>query len=265
MSSLNLKEGIDSVEGFNSFIPTGSLIPKALAPSKLTDYDTEQEILSSGVVPCDGRSLNTYTYRNLHSIISNIYGGTAYSQGVTDQLGQVTTFNIPDLRTSKKYLTGSNTVNPSITNNSNNLTHTHGIALLPGSFGSNLTTGVNHSHGLTYTSNNVNGITAHSHSTNFTFAAMNSGQIAGFTQAKVDGSAVASASNHSHANGAYNQNFSGGTAANTANTAHTHSQTLSTSSEMPSHSHDVSGYVITENASSSYTYPEITILYFIKI
>ena len=46
---------------------------------------------------CNGQSLNTYTYRTLHEIISNTYGGTAYTAGVTDQPGATTTFNIPNL------------------------------------------------------------------------------------------------------------------------------------------------------------------------
>lgn len=52
----------------------------------------------SGYLLCDGTAYNTYTYRVLHAIVSNIYGGTAYSAGVTDQSGAITTFNLPDLR-----------------------------------------------------------------------------------------------------------------------------------------------------------------------
>jgi len=47
---------------------------------------------------CDGSALNTYTYKDLHAIVSNNYGGTAFSSGVTDQSGATTTFNIPDMR-----------------------------------------------------------------------------------------------------------------------------------------------------------------------
>ena len=52
----------------------------------------------TGYLLCDGTSYNTYTYRNLHAVVSNIYGGTAYSAGTTDQPGAVTTFLVPDLR-----------------------------------------------------------------------------------------------------------------------------------------------------------------------
>ena len=51
-----------------------------------------------GWLLCDGNSYNTFTYRVLHSVISNVYGGTAYAPGTTDQPSAVTTFQIPDLR-----------------------------------------------------------------------------------------------------------------------------------------------------------------------
>lgn len=52
----------------------------------------------TGYLLCDGTSYNTYTYRTLHAVVSNIYGGTAYLAGTTDQPGAVTTFLVPDLR-----------------------------------------------------------------------------------------------------------------------------------------------------------------------
>lgn len=51
----------------------------------------------TGWLLCDAAAYNTYTYRALHAVISNIYGGTAYTPGVTDQPAAVTTFNVPDL------------------------------------------------------------------------------------------------------------------------------------------------------------------------
>jgi len=44
---------------------------------------------------CNGQALNTYSYVELHKIISNTYGGTSYTAGVTDQPGATTTFNLP--------------------------------------------------------------------------------------------------------------------------------------------------------------------------
>tara|TARA_B100001057_G_scaffold294338_1_gene294437 strand:+ start:1566 stop:2537 length:972 start_codon:yes stop_codon:yes gene_type:complete len=52
----------------------------------------------SGWLLCFGQALNTYTYKDLHAIVSNTYGGTAFNAGVTDQSGVSTTFNLPDLR-----------------------------------------------------------------------------------------------------------------------------------------------------------------------
>lgn len=52
----------------------------------------------TGYVFCFGQSLSTVDESSLHSVISNTYGGTAYSEGVTDQAGQTTTFKVPDLR-----------------------------------------------------------------------------------------------------------------------------------------------------------------------
>lgn len=51
-----------------------------------------------GHLLCDGTALNTYTYRELHKVISNFYGGTAYLAGTTDQVGATTTFNVPNLK-----------------------------------------------------------------------------------------------------------------------------------------------------------------------
>jgi len=52
----------------------------------------------AGWLACDGVDYNTYTYRTLHAVISNTYGGTAYNPGTTDQPSASTTFKVPDLR-----------------------------------------------------------------------------------------------------------------------------------------------------------------------
>jgi hypothetical protein len=46
---------------------------------------------------CDGSPVNTFTYQELHKVVTNTYGGTAYSLGTTDQSGVSTTFNLPPL------------------------------------------------------------------------------------------------------------------------------------------------------------------------
>ena len=52
-----------------------------------------------GYIKANGAAnLNTYTYKDLHKAISNTFGGTAYSAGVTDISSATTVFTIPDLR-----------------------------------------------------------------------------------------------------------------------------------------------------------------------
>ena len=93
----HIKDGAitsDKLDGtaISVLMPTGTILPfsGANAPgatSPISDY-----------LICDGRSLNTYDYRELHAVISNTYGGTAHNPGTTDQSGATTTFNIPDIR-----------------------------------------------------------------------------------------------------------------------------------------------------------------------
>jgi microcystin-dependent protein len=52
----------------------------------------------TGYALCDGSAVNTHAKAALHAVISDTYGGTAYNEGVTDQPGVTTTFNLPDLR-----------------------------------------------------------------------------------------------------------------------------------------------------------------------
>ena len=93
----HIKDGAitsDKLDGtaISVLMPTGTILPfsGANAPgatSPISDY-----------LICDGRSLNTFDYRDLHAVISNTYGGTAHNPGTTDQSGATTTFNIPDIR-----------------------------------------------------------------------------------------------------------------------------------------------------------------------
>jgi len=79
LTELNLK--------LNALIPIGSIMLSA-----------RSEVVDSQWMTCDGSAVNTYTYRELHSKISSLYGGTAYQAGVTDQPSAATTFNLPDLQ-----------------------------------------------------------------------------------------------------------------------------------------------------------------------
>lgn len=89
----------------------------------------------SGWLLCDGSAINTYTYRQLHAVISSTYGGTTYQAGTTDQVGASTTFTIPDLR-SRAIVGKGSTVNTtlgssdSIPEASRSLTHNHSVTVL---------------------------------------------------------------------------------------------------------------------------------------
>ena len=101
-----------------SGVPSGSVIDYAGATAP------------TGWALCDGSSLNTYTYKTLHAVISNTYGGTAYAAGTTDQPSAVTTFKVPDLR--RRVTVGSGASGDAIGDNdgiataaSRSLTHSH--------------------------------------------------------------------------------------------------------------------------------------------
>ena len=115
---------------------------------------------------CDGQALNTYTYKDLHAIISNNYGGTAFSSGVTDQSGVTTTFNIPDMRA--RVPVGYNTdANIDISGTDATKLSTRSLNVKGGKEGVVLTEAqlANHTHNLGDTSHNHNTTeSAHGHS-----------------------------------------------------------------------------------------------------
>ncbi len=109
----------------------------------------------SGWAVCNGQALNTYTYRQLHSVLSNIYGGTAYVAGVTDQVGAATTFAIPNL--TDRFLVGSaansgttitgGTTRSGGTKDATLVTHTHAVNTAESGFHSHVIDGVgDHAH-----------------------------------------------------------------------------------------------------------------------
>lgn len=137
----------------------------------------------SGWLLCNGALVNTYTYRQLHAVISNIYGGSAYQAGTTDQVGAASTFGLPDLR-SRAVIGKGSTVNTGLGSNdgvaegSRALQHSHSVIVLGhyhdmSGAGSTLKTDIAHSHTaptLTITSDGghshtitVNDGGAHSH------------------------------------------------------------------------------------------------------
>jgi microcystin-dependent protein len=116
----------------------------------------------TGWLLCDATSYNTYTYRVLHAVISNTYGGTAYNPGVTDQPAAVTTFNVPDLlrrapigKGASDTLGGSDGVAYASRSMSHSHTvpaHYHGVGA-----GATLSVDISHSHAASSVTGSVGG------------------------------------------------------------------------------------------------------------
>lgn len=111
IGGVNITTLNDTVDAIKTLINSGSLSPVGSIM-----------IWTSATVPsnylrCDGSAVNTYTYRELHALISNTYGGVAYQAGVTDAVGATTTFNLPDLIT--RFPVGANVTSSNIGQNEN--------------------------------------------------------------------------------------------------------------------------------------------------
>ena len=88
----------DAASGNNGKLaPVGMIgyFASATAPNATDNNGTTP---NDAWLPCHGQSLNTFTYRRLHAVISDTFGGDAYVAGTTDQSGATTTFDLPDLR-----------------------------------------------------------------------------------------------------------------------------------------------------------------------
>jgi microcystin-dependent protein len=96
-----------------------------------TIYSFAGSSAPTGYLICEGdTNYNTYTYRTLHAVISNTYGGTAFNPGTTDQPGELTTFKLPDLRRRAPVGKGaSDTLGSSdaVAYASRSLSHTHTV------------------------------------------------------------------------------------------------------------------------------------------
>lgn len=90
-SSVSDKKNLTYSSSSSKFISTVQAIPIGIVRMYVSGSAPSNYLI------CNGQAVNTYTYRLLHAVISNKYGGTAYSAGVTDQSNAVTTFNLPNL------------------------------------------------------------------------------------------------------------------------------------------------------------------------
>jgi hypothetical protein len=177
--------GYDIDTSLSNFVPVGSIISYGHG-SFLSNID---EI---GLVPCDGRSLNTYKYRNLHKIVSNIYGGTAYSAGISDQPSAVSVFSVPLLNNSIKFLAMKNA--QALNANGGSSTHWHETNPTPSMVTAGYST---FDHGHYWTAFAATAGEYHTHSLGGYYFG-GSGTSANSAVGKVDGNQVAAGRYHSH-------------------------------------------------------------------
>jgi hypothetical protein len=265
MVNLTAREGFDASSSKGSSIPTGAIIMSA----KTYSLD---ETIQNDRCPCDGRSLNTYDYANLHKVISNSFGGAAYSQGVTDQVGAVTTFNVPALMPTssytptgdsrdQRYIGGSNTP-ASLSSSLTAANHTHNITGISSPAANTNATLDQHTHTIAARTHTT---TVNDNNHTFSNPVQNLGNSAGTSQ-RNDGTTVGSGLSHQHnVNSSTTRATSPGT---TAVPNHTHSgyTAIGTSeaASKPAHSHAaaaVTSELVEDYAGPSY----IRVVYYIKL
>lgn len=206
----------------------------------------------AGWLICDGSAVNTYTYRTLHALISNNFGGTAYSAGVTDQSNAVTTFNLPDYRgrmlvgassaltgaaddTASTWFTGATSPLSAFTHSSNGGHNGHTL---------NQTTSTGHTH-----------TASHSHSTT-------TGTPGNVTMANhsLDGAFNSAGAAHTHSVSSGTEAVSGtistvtGTVTIAVQGGHTHTVTLASSGGSSNHQVSGSSYSATGGGSGTHNH-----------
>jgi microcystin-dependent protein len=96
---------VSEVQVQTAMIADGAVTSDKIATSALPSSVPRGTVISfagatapTGYLVCDGSALNTYTYKELHEVISNTYGGTAFQDGLTNVQGVGYVFKLPDLR-----------------------------------------------------------------------------------------------------------------------------------------------------------------------
>lgn len=239
-------------------IPTGALIPIASVFS-LYNNVSYQDV---GLIPCDGRSLNTYEYRRLHKVIGKIYGGSIYVEGVTDIPSSTATFNVPNLVSSKLSIIGRNASDPiGVSNDSPS--HSHSVTMTNNSYSMNNAT-VTHSHNFNYAGSTNENTNVHAHNQGSAGANIGPNTNKNGPAGTAGGALIGS---HTHGVTAYLNTGNSGVGGHSHGA--TNENTGNTSGGDPAHTHSAS---ITASANSSATSPStqlevpyVNVLYFIKI
>ena len=256
-NTLTYKSGSSAFVATEKAIPIGVIRMFAKGVSVSSDY-----------LLCDGTTKNTYTYAALHAVISNKYGGTAYSANVTDVSGANTTFTLPNFTTpTAPYGQTADTANTFATqtssvssgNTAQTMDHTHTVPM-------NMTAGsgsTSHNHNsnnqdVDHTHNwgdNSNTSAGHTHTIN-----SNSNQHAhNYSRSNTAGNDVTSgpSGNHSHGINApdtshthtvdtggthtHNTTSAGGTHTGTGN--HTFAMSLSSTAVTHTHTQNAQSFV----------------------
>jgi microcystin-dependent protein len=257
MVDFRVNKKVDTSLSENAYIPTGALVTKASPTSILENYDTDEKCLAAGLVPCDGRALNATTYNSyqeLYDIIGNLYGGTNQND-----------FEVPDLRTSRRYIYGranasSGIYTPSFSNNSSNLvTHSHSVnAVSTETLLTNSTSGT-HTHTVGYTMADANA--GHSHFWAANLPGLVATNAIGTNLTKADGTGTAAGAGHGHNTGA----FYAATNSGESNILHGHTGSATSSGYTePTHTHSFISSNASTPLSSGIDIPYINVLYFIK-
>jgi microcystin-dependent protein len=246
---------IDAVSTY-AYIPTGGIVTLAGAFSKYSD----SSYISLGLIPCDGRVLNSSTspeYSALFSVIGVLYGGSGASS-----------FNVPNLTANKLTIVGTsntfyntNTVGTALTS----YNHSHGVSMTNNNFSMNASN-VTHSHNYNFASIGAISDANHAHT-----ASAPTGNMGGATKNGPAGTAGgALLGNHRHSFGVNANTFTGvggaahnhgtavnGNSGNAGDASHTHAASVTSASN--SSSDTASGTV-----ASPLEVPYANVLYFIK-
>jgi hypothetical protein len=256
----NFKSDNIDTEVTNSFIPVGGIVTKV---GSFSEY-SNSEFIDVGLIPCDGRSLNTYEYRNLHAIIGNIYGGSSFQDGITNVPSSVATFNLPNLSDIKLFTSHPNTELVGSTTISSGHTHlAFSSSSTPSVNAATNTDSYTHSHGATF--NTGNQVTNHDGHNAGGFGAASGAPTSGL-RSKASGNLTAASVGHTH--NTFNVN-PGGVSAASLNANHAHNNpTINTNSSTiaeGSHSHTTTfNSTSTSGTSSSFAPPHYSVLYFIR-